>query len=172
MLKRLKELRVKHTGRYKFRRIEFLLKGNIKGSHSWGRVRTDGKDTTITIKEMLGKGGYNPMNEYEIKTNNFSETVKIITKLINSKLVIYFENDRDAYLLGKAHITIDKWPGIPPFIEIEAPSMPIVKAIYKKLKVKGRFIGNSPIHKIYELYGLNFREVMKKNAPKLKKLLS
>lgn len=168
---RLKEMKARHVGHHRFRRIEFLLKGNVKGSHSWGRVRTDGDKTTITLKEMKGKGGFTSMDEYEISTNDFGEASRIMTKIINPKILLYFENERDAYMLGKAYVTIDKWPGIPAFIEIEAPSMKIVKDTYKRLRIKGRFVGNSPIHKVYELYGLDFKKVMAKNEPKLRSLL-
>ncbi len=169
-IKRLTSLGAKHTGTHKFKRIEFLLDGNVKGSHSWGRVRTDGKETTITLKETRGNGGFTSMNEYEIKTDNFKNTVGIISRIINSKLILYFENERDAYKLGNAYITIDKWPKIPYSLEIEAPTMKDVKKTYKMLKIKGKFVGNASIHKIYELYGLNFSKVMMENKNKLKKL--
>ena len=169
--KRLKQLNAKPIGRYKFKRIEFLLKGKVKSAHSWGRVRTDGKETTITMKEMKGAGGYSAMTEYEIKTDNFKNAVRLITRLIDSDLIIYFENQREAYELGKAYVTIDKWPEIPAYM-IEAPSMQIVKYVYRKLGIKGKFAGNASIHKVYERYGLNFREVMKRNAPKLRELLT
>lgn len=169
--RRLRELHAKHTGTYDFRRMEFLLKGSVKGTHSWGRIRTDGKKTTITLKEMHGKGGFTSMNEYEVNVDDFEETMRIMNKLINSRIVTYFENKREAYSLGKAQVTIDKWPEIPTFVEIEAPSMKEVKAAYRLLGINGRMIGNSPIHKIYDLYGLKFKEVMAKNEPKLRSIL-
>lgn len=165
--RRLKAIKAKRAGAYKYKRIEFLLGGNLEGSHSWGRVRTDGKSTTITVKQ-LHKGGLSPMDEYEVKTNDFKDTVKIVSRLIDSDLIIYFENERDAYSLGKTLITIDKWPGIPHFVEIEAPSMKAAKEAYNRLKIKGKLIGNMPIHNIYKKYGLDFKKVMSKNKGKLK----
>lgn len=172
VIRRLHELKARHVGVYRFKRIEFLLKGDVNGSHSWARVRTDGKETTVTVKETQGKGGFTSTNEHEIKTDNFRETIRIITKLIDPKLIIYFENERDAYLLGNAYITIDKWPRIPAFVEIEAPLMKNVRATYKLLGIQGMFVGNAPIHDIYKLYGLDFRKVMAENRGKLKALLT
>ncbi len=169
--RRLRELRAKRTGTYAFRRMEFLLKGSVKGAHSWGRVRTDGKKTTITLKEMQGKGGFTPMNEYEVGVDDFEEAMRIMDRLVRPKLATYFENTREAYSLGKAQVTIDKWPEIPAFMEIEAPTMGEVKRAYGLLGIKGRLVGNSPIHKIYGMYGLEFEEVMSKNGPELRRIL-
>ncbi|HIH49927.1 MAG: CYTH domain-containing protein [Candidatus Micrarchaeaceae archaeon] len=170
VIKRLKELRAKHVGKYKFKRIEFMLEGDIGSGHSWIRVRTDGKDTTITLKEMEAEKDFGALEEYEVKTNNFVDAVKIMSKIAGSK-VVYFENERDAYTLGQAYITIDKWPEIPAFLEIEAPSMKLLKAVYKRLGIKGKFFGSASIDRIYKNYGLDFRKVVEKNEPRLKKLL-
>lgn len=168
---RLKALNAKHTGSHKFKRVEFLLKGKVKGWHSWGRVRTDGKETTITLKEFKGNGGFTSMDEFEIKTDDFAGASELLTRLVSPKVIIYFENDREAYSLGKAHITIDKWPKIPTFVEIEAPTMQEVRRVNKLLKIKGKIRGNMSIHKVYDLYGLDFHKVMSENEPKLRKLL-
>lgn len=157
-------------GSHRFRRIEFLIGGDVHGRHSWARVRTDGGETTITLKETQGGAGFTSMKEYEVKADDFEEAVRIMGRLTRSK-VIYFENERDAYFLGDAYVTIDKWPGIPALVEIEAPTMKKVRDAYKTLGIKGRFAGNTTIHKIYRMYGLDFRKVMGKNAPKLRKML-
>lgn len=168
--KKLRELGARYVGRYNFRRIEFLLNGRSRSAHSWVRVRTDGKKTTITLKEQHGKGEFTPMDEYEVDVNNFREAVRIMDKLASSKL-LYFENSREAYLLNGSSVTIDKWPFIPAFVEIESPSTKKLKETYKMLKISGKFIGNVPIHKIYGEYGLDFREMMGRNDAKLMKLL-
>jgi adenylate cyclase, class 2 len=169
---KLKKLNAKPVGKYHFKRIEFLLDGDAHGKHSWGRVRSDGKNTTITLKEMTGSGSFKSMEEYEIKTDNFENAVKVICKITKSKHITYFENQRDAYQLGRTSVTIDKWPKIPYFVEIEAPSMKIAKQTYKKLQINGKLIANTSIHKIYENYGLEFRKVMSKNDNKLKRLIN
>jgi adenylate cyclase, class 2 len=171
VLARLRKLKAKHAGSHRFRRVEFLLKGNVRGGHSWGRVRTNGDETTITLKETRGRGGFTSMKEYEVKADNFEEAARIMTRLVDSRVLVYFENERDAYKLGSAQVTIDKWPRIPAFVEIEAPSMAEVKRAYKRLGISGRFVGNLSIHKIYGHYGLSFEKVMAKNRPKLDKLL-
>jgi len=170
VVRRLGELRAKREGVHRFRRIEFLLEGDSHGRHSWVRVRTNGKETTITLKETQGRSGFTSMKEYEVKASDFAEAVRIVSRLANTK-VLYFENSREAYRLGDAYVTIDKWPEIPEFVEIEAPTMGKVKEAYRALGIKGTLIGNEPIHKTYERYGLDFRKAMAKNGPKLRRLL-
>ena len=170
VVERLRKLKAKHEGLHRFKRIEFLIEGDRYGRHSWARVRTDGKETTITLKETYGKAGFTSMKEYEVRASGFEDAVRIMSKLTKSK-VLYWENERDAYRLGDAQVTIDKWPGIPALVEIEAPTMKRVKEVYRRLGIRGRFVGNTTIHQIYEMYGLNFREVVGKNEPKLRRML-
>ncbi len=167
---RLRQLEARREGVHRFRRMEFLIEGDAHGRHSWARVRTDGKETTITLKETRGRAGFTSMKEYEVRASDFDEAVRIMGRLAGT-MPLYFENEREAFRLGDAYITIDKWPAIPAFVEIEAPTMARVKAVYKHLGIKGNFVGNESIHRIYERYGLNFREVMKRNGPRLKRIL-
>lgn len=172
VIKRLKELKAKHVGTHNFARVECIIDGKPGiGRHSWIRIRTDGKETTLALKKMRGKGGFTAMDEYEVKTDDFEETVRIVGKLLNLKKGIYFENERVAYTLKGAYITIDKWPELPYSVEIEAPSTRVLKEVYKLLKINGKFVGNAAIHDVYKRYGLDFREVMDKNKSKLNALL-
>ncbi|MCL4411574.1 CYTH domain-containing protein [Candidatus Marsarchaeota archaeon] len=150
--------------------MEFALDGRLGSAHSWVRVRTDGNETTLTFKQMRKNGGFEPMIEHEVKTADFAETVKIMGRLAKREC-IYFENSREAYELDGAYITLDKWPKIPLYVEIEAPSNAQLKRIYKKLGIKGEFVGNVAIHGVYKRYGLDFLDVMRGNSTKLERLL-
>ncbi len=167
---RLNELGAKHVGTHHFRRMEFRLEGDSDAGHSWIRVRTDGKKTTLTMK-TYNLGGFNPMDEYEVETGGFEDTIRIMSRLAKSRC-IYFENDRDAYRLDDLYITLDKWPEIPLFMEIEAPDEAKLRAAAAMIGIKGELIGNCVINDVYKRYGLTFLEVVGKNDHKLKELLS
>ena len=166
---RLKELGAKSAGSHSYKRVEALLRGDSRGKHAWIRVRTDGNHTTITLKQ-ISAGKFIPMEEYEIGVDNFVGAVRLLKKLIASRM-LYFENERERYLLGGTSITIDKWPRIPVFLELEGRSMEQVRKVWQRLGVKGKNIGNVPIKRIYGEYGLSFRKVMGENSEKLKKIL-
>jgi adenylate cyclase class 2 len=166
--RRLRQLGATYKGHVKYSRIEFKLGGDLGRVHSWGRVRTDGKSTVITVKKYLGKT--KPMEEDEVSTDSFEGAIRIMSKLVKSEL-FYFETERYKYKLDKADITIDRWPKIPYFMEIEGPSMKYVEDMYRKLGIKGRYVGNVTADGVYKIYGLEYKAVMRKFRPKLKKIL-
>ncbi|MDE1865722.1 MAG: CYTH domain-containing protein [Candidatus Micrarchaeota archaeon] len=166
--RRLKQLGADYNGHVRYRRIEWLIGGRIGKMHSWGRVRTDGKNTTITVKRFRGK--HLPMDEHEISANSFEEAVRLVSRLTRSK-IFYFENERDIYRLDGATITLDKWPLVPLFMEIESRSMSHANELYKRLGIKGELVGNATIDSIFKRYGLDFRKEMSRNNGKLERIL-
>lgn len=166
--RRLKELGATYKGHIKYNRIEFVIDGDVGDRHSWARVRTDGKDTVITVKKYFGTD--KPMDEHEVHTDDFEEAVRMMYNMAKSE-VFYFETERYKYRLGNADITLDKWPGIPYFMEIEGPSMKYVENVYKKLSIKGKYVGNITADGVYKIYGLDFKREMRKNIAKLKRIL-
>lgn len=165
---RLRKLGAKYNGHRQYRRVEFLIGKKMKGKHTWARVRTDGKSSTMTVKTF--RGTHLPMEEHEIVVGDFEEAIRMTRRMTTSKM-LYFENERDSYELGKATITLDKWPSIPHFMEIEGPSMAYVKEMHKRLDITGEFVGNATLDSVYKRYGLNFRKVVAKNNKKLKEIL-
>lgn len=167
-IRQLKELGAVYKGHTRYRRIEWLIGGRIGGRHSWGRVRTDGRKTTVTVKSFLGKNL--PMDEHEISTDSFEEAVRLVSRLTKSR-IIYFENERDTYRLEDATITLDKWPLIPLFMEIEGSSMARVKGLHRRLGIRGKMVGNATIDSIFRRYGLDFRKATARNRGRLERII-
>ncbi len=164
--RRLSEIGAKFIAKHHYRRLMVRLK---EGKPTrWMRIRTDGKTSTMTMKERYGRG-IEQTYEYEIEISDFAKAAKILGRLF--KNIIYEENTREEYRIGNATITIDKWPGIPPFMEIEGRDKKSVVNLFKRLGVSGKEFGNVPASEVYKHYGLDFVEVAKKNERKLKKLV-
>ncbi|MCL4389151.1 MAG: CYTH domain-containing protein [Candidatus Marsarchaeota archaeon] len=154
---RLNEIGAKKRGTHHFKRIiGYLI--DRPGMQSWIRLRTDGKTTTITLKEQRG-AGLNQTDEYEINVSDFKEAAMIMCRLF--KELLYEETTRTEYLFEGASITIDQWPGLPLIMEIEGKDQEQVKTIYKKLKISGRPIGNISSSKVYKLYGKDISKISK-----------
>ena len=98
---------------YKRRVYDFTPKDN----HKWIRLRTDGTNTTLTIKEFV-KDSIDGTKEMEIKVSDFEETNKMLNEL-GYTAHTYQENLRTRYLLDGVEIDIDTWPYIPTYVEIE-----------------------------------------------------
>ncbi len=163
---RLKAIGAKHLGKKRLKRLEVRLVNTPKLKR-WLRVRTDGHSTTFTMKE--NRGTKENVHEWELTVGDFKSMSQIIQRAFTKNLKAYIESDRDRYHFNNTEITIDKWPKIPPFMEIEGKSKKQVDAVYKKLNIKGKPIGN--IWDIYRLYGLNFRDVNRKTNDEIKRIL-
>lgn len=167
VLKRLKSLGARHIGTYDFRRIIFVLD---KSKSKWLRVRTDGKKHTLTMKVRTGGARLTGTEEYEVEVSDFVETARMLCKIYKDPL--YEENKRIEYSLKGAQVTIDKWPEIPWFVEIEAKRADEVRKVQKLLHIKGRPVGNISAADGYRMYGLNLFKIAGRNRAKLDRLIN
>lgn len=172
VLAALRRMGARYVAARDFKRIEFLVKGKIgnvhKGKKTWLRLRTDGKTTTITLKERSGSSLTNT-NEWETEIEDFKTAAKILCKLF--KPTIYEENKRIEYYYGSTMITLDWWEGLGWLVEIEGSSVATVRSVYKKMKISGREVGNMSIVEAYRLLGIDIVKLSRRNDKKLAALL-
>ncbi len=105
------------------KRKVFHIDGNSK---KWGRVRDEGDKITLTIKEIVKEDDINGVKEAEVIVNNFESAVHLL-EMSGFYAVSYQETKREAWQKNNVEVVIDTWPGLEPFIEVEAPSVEIVK---------------------------------------------
>ncbi len=86
----------------------------------WIRLRSNGMETTLTIKEIKSLR-IDGTKELEIVVSDFEETNAILAKLGYCPRT-YQENFRIEYVLNGVNFDIDKWPMIPPYVEVEGKS--------------------------------------------------
>lgn len=96
------------------------------------RLRSKGDSAELTFKDKKGKGKAKVAKETETRVSSFKSMDKILTKLGMYPVVAY-KKHRVSYQLGDAHLELDTYPGVPTFLEIEAPSYKKVKSVAKKL---------------------------------------
>ena len=122
--------------------------------NSWIRLRTNGEETTLTIKEIVNSK-INGTKEWEVAVSDFDATNEILNKLgyvARSRQ----ENRRIRYLLDSVEIDIDFWPLIPTYVEFEAESEEAVKLVCKKLQVEFDNLVTLDVTSIYDHYGIPF----------------
>ena len=123
---------------------------NPKKDNSWIRLRNNGKESTLTIKE-INSNKIDGTNEIEIKVDDFEKTNLLLEKL-GFKAKSYQENKRISYLLNNVEIDIDFWPLIPPYLEIEGRSIEDVKTILNLLNLKNfTSINTKDVYKKYNI---------------------
>lgn len=107
-----------------------LPKGHeIKGG--WLRVRDEGGKITMSLKVVDGDKIEN-QKEIELIVDDFESAVSLL-KTIGCKNKAYQETKRELWELDNVEITIDEWPFLPPFIEVESDSEEKVKSVSEKL---------------------------------------
>ncbi len=157
VIKRLKELNATFVGDWLQLRKCYDFKP-VK-QNSWIRLRTNGTETTLTIKE-IENSSISGTKELEIVVSNFEETDKILNKLGYSARTSQ-ENRRIRYMLGNVEIDIDSWPKIPTYLELEAESEDEIVEALNKLKIDKNKLVTIDVASIYSHYGIKLKSLPK-----------
>lgn len=130
--------------------------------NKWIRLRTNGKKTTLTIKEIKDKKAIDGTEELEVLVGNFDIMNKILKEL-GYVYRNYQENYRKIYMIDEVEVSIDSWPMIPTYAEIEGKSNEAVISVLNKLGYSLDEATTLDVTSIYnEVYGidlLNIREL-------------
>lgn len=164
--KKLKEIGAKKIFDKVYRRRVFDypdLRFDKKGS--WLRLRDEGNRVTLAFKQRVGVKTHDgttddkTMEEIEIEVSDFEKTAKLLTK-IGFKEKFFEENRRIRYQLGKIEFDIDFWPGLEPYLEIEAFSWKEINRAIKLLGFNPRDKRIFSTHQIYQLKGIDENEYL------------
>ena len=119
--------------------------------NSWIRLRTNGVETTLTIKEITNDK-IDGTKELEIVVSDFDDTDEILNKL-GYVARSNQENKRIRYILDDVEIDIDTWPYIPSYVEFEADSKEKIEKVCDKLKINFSDLTTLDVVGIYKHYG-------------------
>ncbi len=128
--------------------------------NKWVRLRTNGKQTTLCIKDIQDESKIDGTKELEIMVDDFEKTNQILEKLWYISKA-YQENIRTSYILDNCEIEIDQRPLIPPYLEIEWPDKESVEKILNKLDVKGKITTSENTTAVYKRYWISDLEEIK-----------
>ncbi len=131
---------------------------NPNGCHEWIRVRTDGEKTTICYKSRRDHS-ISGTEEIEVEVSDFDKTAELFSKLSFYFDKFYQEDIKQEFFLDGIEFKIDKWPMIPPMLEIEAKSEADVKKGLKLLGLEGKDSGHHGHVSIYKKYGFELHDI-------------
>ncbi|MFA7309121.1 MAG: CYTH domain-containing protein [Patescibacteria group bacterium] len=160
--KKLEVIGAEKVGEYLYRSKTFDYADlRLDKDMSWVRMRDEGDKVTLAYKKRLGvtsEGGNDTgMEEVEIEVSDYEKTAQIFLKI---GLIEKFsqEKKRIRYKKGTTEFDIDFWPGIPPYLEIEAQSWEDIDAVAVELGLTPdkRMICSAT--QIYAHYGINDKE--------------
>ncbi len=127
------------------------------------RVRDEGNIISMSGKTHAREGGnLSDQKEVEIEVNNFNKAIEIV-RLMGFEPDRYQETLREAWNYNGVEITIDTWPNLKPYTEIEAQSEVLVKETAEKLgfRWEDKIVTAAP-EIMAKVYNLTIDEVLDK----------
>jgi len=131
------------------KRFSFHLPGDLREDKAWLRVRNEGDKITLSLKKIEGKE-IHCQKELSVEVDSFDTAIEIL-KSIGCKIRMYQETKRELWVLDDAEVTIDEWPFLEPFVEVESDSENKVKAVSEKLSFNWAEAVFSPVGKVYKM---------------------
>jgi adenylate cyclase class 2 len=113
------------------RRKTFDFSRIAPGRNKWGRVRQESDKVTMTVKEIRGSG-INDTYEVELVVNDF-EAAAAFFEACDIPAKAFQENMREVWVRDGVEVTIDTWPGLNPFVEVEGKDEKVVREMSKEL---------------------------------------
>ncbi|MCK5590862.1 MAG: CYTH domain-containing protein [Candidatus Pacebacteria bacterium] len=109
------------------KRIIFNFPEGHEVSGGWVRVRDEGDKITMSVKIIDGDS-ITDQKETCLTIDSFEEGVEML-KTIGCVQKSYQETKRELWILNNVEITIDEWPFLEPFVEVEGTSEESVKEV-------------------------------------------
>jgi adenylate cyclase class 2 len=113
------------------KRVPFDLPNGQASTHAWARVRDEGDKITMSVKMIAGEG-IESQKEVCLTVDSYEEAVKFLLAL-GCKIKPFQESKRELWSLDGADITIDEWPFLEPFVEVEGKSEDVVRTVSEKI---------------------------------------
>ncbi len=112
------------------KRITFNLPKGYSAPDRWVRVREEYDKVTMSLKIVDGKKIEN-QKEICFEVGDLKRAEEFLA-ILGCQRKSYQENKREIWQADKVEITIDEWPFLEPFVEIEGRSEREVKAVAVK----------------------------------------
>lgn len=162
VVEKLRSLGAKETPEYLSRRYVFDMDSE---NSEWIRLRTNGEKTTIAYKyKVIGNTEVGKTIEIEVEVSDFDKTAEIFKKL-SFKRVFYQENKNHLFHLHGIEFSIDRWPFIDPYLEIEAESKEKVEEGLRLLGLEGKDVGDLDVGLLFDEKGIDIHSYSELRFP-------
>ncbi len=124
--------------------------GRLEKIGGWIRVRDEGNKVTLTYKQLNDRTLHGT-KEIEVIVNNFDKTCDFLTS-IGLKSKAYQETKREKWKFGDTEITIDTWPWVPTFVELESSDEESLKEVANLLGLDWNQAMHGGVETIYQMH--------------------
>lgn len=154
VVRKLQELGAKYESTMHFERC---VCDTIPVTESrWVRLRTDGSKTTLSVKE-IADDSVTGTSEWEVTVSSYDDMLTILQKMGISPRSRQ-ENYRVLFTYKDAEVSVDLWPQLKPYVEIETKTDEThIYAIAEELGFdKDQVIGTNT-QGLYEAVGIDIK---------------
>ena len=132
---------------------EFLMRRKVydTGRGSFARVRQEGNGVVMTYKSYTDDTVITGCKEVNVKVDDY-DAANLFMQGIGMKLKADQDSYRELWELDGVEITIDTWPWIPTYIEVEGPSEDAVWAVSGKLGYSKEDAHFGSVDRVYNYY--------------------
>ncbi|PKM91740.1 adenylyl cyclase [Candidatus Falkowbacteria bacterium HGW-Falkowbacteria-1] len=147
------------------KRLSFDLPSGHEKKGAWLRVRDEGDKNTLTLKIIDGEK-IEDQKEILLNIDGFDEATEMLS-LMGCRQKAYQESKRELWLLDEVEVTIDEWPYLEPYVEVEGESEEVVRNVSHKLGFDYSKALFCSVDKLYEMkYGVP-REIICQNTKRI-----
>lgn len=129
------------------------------GFKSWMRLRDEGNKVTMTIKKEEVIGKKRVYEDEVVMQSSFDETRRFLSSLGTGE-VSYQENQREDWIKGGVTVSIDTWPGLNTYLEVEGEDLVMVNGTIEELGYTTKTLSSGGVAKEYtRMYGVSEDDV-------------
>lgn len=114
------------------RRVNFYLPEKSKIREGWIRVRDEKESVTMSIKSIIDNNSIESQKELCLRVDDFSKA-KDFLEMLGCQWKSYQETKRELWIVDYTEVSIDEWPWLEPFVEIEGTSEKEVQKVSERL---------------------------------------
>ena len=116
----------------------------------WVRVRDEGSKVTMSYKQLIDRSLHGT-KEVNVTVDDYDAACAFLKKI---GLVVrsYQETKREKWMLGEVEVTIDTWPWVPTFAELEGPSEEAVRAAAEVLDLDWSAAMHGSVETVYQMH--------------------
>lgn len=133
------------------RRFVFDVPG--RGPHAWARVRDEAGRITVSYKCTHDMTRVDGTEEIQITADSFDAAVALL-EAVGLQRKSYQETRREVWTRGAIELTLDEWPALAPFCEIEAPTAAALQAVAEELGFEWAHALFGAVGAVYTLIGI------------------
>ncbi len=116
----------------------------------WIRVRDEGDIVTLAYKQVVDRT-IEGTKEISLEVENF-DTISNLLLAIGLHNKSFQETKRERWEFNGVEITIDTWPWIPTFVELEGPNQEVLKETANKLGLDWNKALHGSVETAYQAY--------------------